>query len=322
MPRPDLCRVFRFGVFEADVHAGELRKNGAKVPLQEQPFQVLAALLQRPGELVWREDLRQEVWPQDTYVEFDHALNTAVKKIRIALGDCANSPEYVETIPKRGYRFLVPVEVVDDPELSKRAEWNAAAKYRADRWFPRTWVPVALFVLVMLSAALALRWSAGLRNPGVKRMVLAVLPFQDSSDGSGHASLCDGLTQELIMQAGRVAPSRLAVVPRAASLPYRHTSKTVAEVAGELHADYLVEGTLRGDARRVRVAVELIRVSDAASLWNDDFDRDTGDSLALETEVAASITEKIKYALVGSSEAGPGPSQPEALSVARQSKVK
>ena len=137
-------------------------------------------------------------------------------------------------------------------------------------------------------------------------MMLAVLPFQDSSDGSGHASLCDGLTQELILQAGRAAPSRLAVVPRASSLPYRHTTKTVAEVARELHADYLLEGTLRGDARRVRVTVELIRVSDAASLWNDGFDRDIGDSLALETEVAASITEKIKHALVGSSQAGPG----------------
>jgi TolB-like protein/DNA-binding winged helix-turn-helix (wHTH) protein len=311
MPRPDFCRVYRFGLFEADVHAGELRKSGVRVPLQEQPFQVLVTLLQRPGNLVWREELRQEVWPQDTFVEFDHALNTAVKKIRIALGDCANSPEYVETVPKRGYRFLVPVEVAENPQTSKTAEWNTLAKNRAGRWLPRTWAPIAFFVMVMLTAALALRWSAGLRNPGVKRMVLAVLPFQDSSDGSAHASLCDGLTQELIMQAGRAAPSLLAVVPRASSLPYRHTTKTVAEVARELRADYLVEGTLRGNTRRVRVTVELIRVSDAASLWNDDFDRDTGDSLALETEVAASITEKIKYALVGSSQAGPGHPSPE-----------
>ena len=159
--------MYRFGLFEADVQAGELRKSGVRVPLQEQPFQVLITLLQRPGSLVWREELRQEVWPQDTFVEFDHALNTAVKKIRIALGDCANSPEYVETVPKRGYRFLVPVEVAENLQASKPAEWNALAKTRAGWWLPRTWAPIAFFVIMMLTAALALRWSAGLRNPGV-----------------------------------------------------------------------------------------------------------------------------------------------------------
>src|SRR6202008_2881162 len=105
---PASCRVFRFGPFEADVDAGELRRDGIRVSLQDQPFQVLIALLDRPGELVWRDDLRAQVWPQDPSVEFDHALNTAVKKVRIAIGDCAPSPQYIETIPKRGYRFLAP----------------------------------------------------------------------------------------------------------------------------------------------------------------------------------------------------------------------
>lgn len=292
--RPGSCRVFRFGSFEADVQAGELRRDGAKVSLQEQPFQVLSALLERPGELVWREDLRQQVWPEDTFVEFDHALNTAVKKIRSALGDCANAPEYVETIPKRGYRFLVPVEVVEN-STSKALESTAAG---SRGWTRRNPVTVVLLTIVLLSAGLlVIRWRSS-RAAVDKRTVLAVLPLEDWSDGASHGLLCEGITQELITQSGKADPVRLAVVPRAASAPYRHTAKTVAEVAHELRADYLMEGNLRDDGERVRVTVELIRARDEARIWGGDFDRETGDSLALESEVAAAITEKAKAVLL------------------------
>jgi TolB-like protein/DNA-binding winged helix-turn-helix (wHTH) protein len=294
--RPDLCRVFRFGLFEADVQAGELRRDGAKVSLQEQPFQVLVALLERPGELVWREDLRQQVWPEDTFVEFDHALNTAVKKIRIALGDCANSPEYIETIPKRGYRFLAPVEVVEKAPSHSKEMMGAAGVWR---WLRRNPVTIALVATVLLSVALRsmLRRNTAL-DSAEKKMVLAVLPLEDWSEDSGHALLCEGITQELITQSGHADPARLAVVPHAASVAYRHTPKTVAEVARELHADYLIEGNLRADDERVRVTVELIRVRDEIRVWGEDFDREPGNSLALESEIAAAITEKAKLALL------------------------
>jgi TolB-like protein/DNA-binding winged helix-turn-helix (wHTH) protein len=293
--RPGSCRVYRFGAFEADVQAGELRKDGAKVSLQEQPFQVLVALLARPGELVWREDLRQQVWPEDTFVEFDHALNTAVKKIRIALGDCANSPEYVETVPKRGYRFLVPVEVVEDSG-SKTSYW---AKARLTGRPRRSAVSMALLAIVLLSVMfLGMRWRSSARESADKRTVLAVLPLEDWSDDANRGLLCEGITQELITQSGKADPARLAVVPRAASAPYRHTAKTVAEVAHELRADYLMAGNLRDDGERVRVTVELIRAKDETRIWGGDFDRETGDSLALESEVAAAITEKAKGALL------------------------
>ena len=299
MLRPDSCRVFRFGAFEADVRAGELRREGVKVALQEQPFQVLVALLERPGGLVWREHLRQQVWPEDTFVEFDHALNTAVKKIRIALGDCANSPEYVETIPKRGYRFLAPVAVIEDPQSTDSAEGTAAQRARSRGWLALTPVTIALCVAALLSLALlGMRWRAAARESAGRRPVLAVLPLEDWSDDASHALLCEGITQELITQSGHADPARLAVVPRAASVAYRHTPKTVAEVAHELRADYLMEGNLRGDGRRVRVTVELIRASDEARLWGDAFDRDAGDSLTLESEIAAAITERTKAALL------------------------
>jgi TolB-like protein/DNA-binding winged helix-turn-helix (wHTH) protein len=292
--RPGSYRVFRFGPFEADVEAGELRRDGARVSLQEQPFQVLAALLDRPGELVWREDLRQQVWPEDTFVEFDHALNTAVKKIRIALGDCANSPEFVETIPKRGYRFLVPVEVIEN-SASKTLEPTTVS---TRVWTRRYLVTFVWLMIVLLSGGLlAMRWWTA-RASADRRAVLAVLPLEDWSDDSRHGLLCEGITQELITQSGKADPTRLAVVPRAASAPYRHTAKTVAEVAHELRADYLMEGNVRDDGERVRVTVELIRARDEVRIWGGDFDREMGDSLALESDIAEAITEKAKGALL------------------------
>lgn len=111
MPPVTEVKIYRFGVFEADARSGELRKNGAKLRLQEQPFQILLRLLQNPGEVVTREDLRQQLWPADTFVDFDHSLNTAIAKLRDALGDSAASPRFLETLPKRGYRFLASVEV-------------------------------------------------------------------------------------------------------------------------------------------------------------------------------------------------------------------
>ena len=293
--RPGSYRVFRFGPFEADVLAGELRKDGVRVPLQEQPFLVLAALLDRPGELVWRDDLRQRVWPEDTFVEFDHALNTAVKKIRTALGDCANSPEYVETIPKRGYRFLVPVQV---SECSSTRPQEPVSIWR-DPWLGCTAILGAVFAIVLLSRAwMATSWEVFPRLPAPRKMVLAILPLEDWSDDGSHGLLCDGITQELITQSGKVAPARLAVVPRAASAPYSHTRKAVSEVAQELKADYLMEGNVRDDGELVRVTVELIRASDKARVWGGDFDRESGDSLALESDIAAAITEKTKAVLL------------------------
>jgi DNA-binding winged helix-turn-helix (wHTH) protein len=111
--------IVRFGPFEADLKARELRKQGRKVRLQEQPFRVLALLLQRPGEVVMREELRQALWPADTFVEFDHGLNTAIKKIRHALSDSADNPRFIETLPRQGYRLLMPVEVSQPPAVNR-----------------------------------------------------------------------------------------------------------------------------------------------------------------------------------------------------------
>jgi len=285
--------LWRFGEFEADVDAGELRKDGVKLHLQDQPFQVLAVLLRRSGQLVRREELRSEVWPQDTFVEFDQALNTAIKKIRVALGDDANAPRYVETIPRKGYRLIAEVSAPgemsgDVADVLSRAElgWSFSKQ--------RTVGGLAAIGVLLLGGILIARRSPAAQGHAQKKIVLAVLPFENWSDGARQKYLCEGITQELITQLGRVDPGRLAVAAHTTVEPYRHTSRTVADIGRELHADYLVEGSLRSDQQHLRVSAELIRVSDQARIWGDDFDREDGDLLTLERDVAASIGANVK----------------------------
>jgi TolB-like protein/DNA-binding winged helix-turn-helix (wHTH) protein len=294
--------VWRFGIFEADLEAEELRKNGLKVHLQGQPFHVLGVLLTHSGRLVRREELRREVWPEDTFVEFDHALNTAVKKIRFALGDDAMSPRYIETISRRGYRFIgevhAPSVVIPKPAPPKIESADdrddAASKWKLAG---KTLVAVAAIILLAFQLTHRLRVSQS-RNP--KPVVVAILPFESLSDDSELAHLSEGVSQELITQFGRLDPARLAVAARAAVQPYRQTSKTVTELGRELHADYLMQGNLRGDGQHVRVSAELVRVSDQARLWGDDFDLAGDDVLRLETNLATSIRTKVRAIVLAS----------------------
>lgn len=277
----------RFGEFEADLDAGELRKNGVRLHLQDQPFQVLAVLLRRPGQLMKREELRREVWPQDTFVEFDQALNTAIKKIRIALEDAANAPRFVETIPRKGYRFIAEI----NPPVSADGVSNVVSSAGNDAGLSRWRVigGVAAVVLLLLLGLWGVhRTPAAQEHPNGK-IVLAVLPFENWSDGVRQKYLCAGVTEELITQLSSVDPARLTVAAHTAVQPYEHTSKSVAQIGRELHVDFIMEGSLRSERQHLRVSAELIRVSDQARIWGDDFDREDGDLLALERELAASI---------------------------------
>ena len=284
--------VLRFGVFEADLDAGELRNGGTKIRMQEQPFQVLGVLLQRAGELVSREELRQQVWGERTFVEFDHALNTAIKKIRIAIGDDAATPQYIETIPKRGYRFIAPVQ-----RQSVVVAGDSTNVVLPRRGVP-AWIVACAACAMIALASLALLMARGPESGIVhrtRRVILAVLPFENSSGDAAQQPLCDGLTQELITQLGRIDPSRLGVAARSRVLPYRNASKTVTQIGTELGADYLMEGNLRRDGSHVRVTAELIRARDEVRLWGDEFDNaNGGEFLYVETEIAKAITDKVR----------------------------
>src|SRR3989442_14389445 len=153
-PQVQASRVLQFGAFEVDLRAGELRKSGARIKLQEQPFQILSMLLERPGDVLTREELRQKLWPADTFVDFDNGLNTAIKKLRDTLGDSADSPRFIETLPKRGYRFIYPVN-------GARAPVEVQALRIA--WWRQPWA-TGLLVLTVLFAALLAANVGGLRD--------------------------------------------------------------------------------------------------------------------------------------------------------------
>jgi TolB-like protein/DNA-binding winged helix-turn-helix (wHTH) protein/Tfp pilus assembly protein PilF len=295
--------IVRFGVYELDLQAGVLRKNGMRIRCQEQPLQVLAALLERPGELITRDELRKRVWPEDTFVDFDHALNTAVKKIRAALNDDADFPRYIETVPRRGYRFIAPVteeavQVFDTP-----ATLAAVASQEGDNLqeepFQMRWLMVSLAIAAVASGFYymnAHRTRASV-VAAPEHVILAVLPFQNMTSDATQESFSDGMTEETISQLGRVNSQRFAVIARTSAMKYKNAQKSVQEIGRELHADYILEGSIRRDGARVRVTTQLVRAEDQSPRWSKEFDYGSGEALNIESEVASEITAQVESIL-------------------------
>lgn len=240
----------KFDRFELDLASGELRKGGALVKLQPQPFKVLTLLAASGGRLVSREEIQKEVWTDDTFVDFNQGLNYCIRQIRAALCDDAEVPGFIETVPRRGYRFLASVEAVSQP-----------------------------------AAAVA------------RRVMLAVLPFENLSGDEGQEYFSDGLTDEMIAQLGRVNPQRLGLIARTSAMRYKHTDKRVDTIGRELGVSYVLEGSVRRSATRVRVTAQLIQVSDQTHLWADTYDRSVGDMLTLQSELAQAIAGEIRVQL-------------------------
>src|SRR5271169_3788728 len=189
MPLPSPTRVLRFGVFEVDPRAGELRKNGLRIKLQDQPFQVLVMLLERPGEMVTREELQRRLWPADTFVDFDHSLNSAIKKLREALGDQAENPRFIETLHRRGYRLIAPVDGNGTSAASASVESalikKAGAEPRTTRG-PRVGIALGLGAVAAILLLLVLGsnkfWSRpSATSTALQIRSLAVLPLQNLS---------------------------------------------------------------------------------------------------------------------------------------------
>jgi TolB-like protein/DNA-binding winged helix-turn-helix (wHTH) protein/Flp pilus assembly protein TadD len=312
-------RRLRFGVFEADLRTGELRKHGLRIRLQEQPFQVLAMLLVHPGEVVTREELRKALWPANTFVDFDHGLNKAVNKIREALSDSAQSPRFVETVARRGYRFLAEVQVADaalagSPELATPPPSPAArsdlttppppveevrdsgdlASTRPKLSSPLVW-KIAGLVLLLLTAALATRklhsWN---RSSPVIRS-LAVLPLESLSRDASQEYFADGMTDELISNLGQI--SALRVISRTSVMAYKHAHKSLPQIARELGVDAVVEGTVLLSGEQVRITAQLIEASADRHLWSQSYEGEVRDALSLQKKVAKSIVDQIRINL-------------------------
>src|SRR5258705_2745020 len=268
-PRRILC----FGSFEVDLASGELRRQGRKIGLQDQPFRLLALLLERAGEVVTREELRDKLWPADTFVDFDHSLNTAVRKLREALGDSAEAPRYVETIARRGYRFLAPVATLATVQVAHSADAAVASLRPSPAARPsisaRRLLILAI-VIVICAAALVAYWRVPRRGPTTQsglRLTLAVLPFDNLSGDAGQEYLSDGLTEEMITQLGRLEPDQLRVTARSSTWKYKHADRDIDRLRQELGADYVLEGSLRRAGERVRVTAQLIQALDPTHVW-------------------------------------------------------
>jgi TolB-like protein/DNA-binding winged helix-turn-helix (wHTH) protein len=264
------------------------------VHLQQQPAKVLELLLRRAGELVTRDEIRAAVWGQDTFVNFDQGLNFCIKEIRAALGDDADEPRYVETLPRRGYRFIAPVEAFHARPLPPPEPASAKTPPRRLAVAASLLTPAAL--LAVLLAWLA--WPARPRRAASPaRVTIAVLPFENLSGDAAQDPLADGLTDELTALLGRLAPQRLSVIARNGLMPYKGRERALERIGGELGADYVVEGAIRRGHERVRVTASLIKVGDRTQLFSEAYERQDQDRQALQREVAQRLAGRIEAAL-------------------------
>jgi TolB-like protein/DNA-binding winged helix-turn-helix (wHTH) protein/Tfp pilus assembly protein PilF len=291
-------RQIRFGPFEVDLHTGELRKQGLRLTLKGQPFDVLAILLARPGEMVTREELQKKLWPADTFVDFEHGLNTAVNKLREALGDSAENPRFVETLARRGYRFIYPVEgsAASQGAPSPLGKMLALQMPARKRWFLAL---TAALMVALVSLLFALN-VAGVRDRLLRHTVpriesIAVLPLENLSGDPEQEYFAEGMTDELIATLGKV--SALRVISRTSAMRYKKTDKLLPQIARELNVDAVVEGSVLRAGDRVRITAQLVQATTDKHLWAETYEREMRDVLSLQEEIAKAIAQQVQAKL-------------------------
>jgi len=311
---PDTTQVSfvrRFGTFEINLESEELRKNGMYLRLSGQPFQVLAFLIERAGDVVTREELHSKLWSADTFVDFDHGLNNAVARIREVLDDSPDSPRYVQTIPRRGYRFIAPVTNVHSARIAgSPADSTIAASQTmlgpaalgrrpgSERRFvftrPMAWLVGAVVIAVLVISFATYR--ASVRSAGQSAVKsLAVLPLKNLSGDPTQEYFADGMTEALITELGKINGPR--VISRQSVMQYKGSKKSLAEIARELNVDAVLEGAVARSEDRVRVTVHLAQASPERQLWAHEYDRNTRDVLSVEDDIARGVADEIQVEL-------------------------
>jgi DNA-binding winged helix-turn-helix (wHTH) protein/TolB-like protein len=284
-----------FGVYEFDPASGDLRRGGRPVRLQPQPARMLAALLEHPGEIITREALQEAIWGHDTHVDFERGLNFCAAQIRSALRDPASSPRFIETVPRRGYRFIAPVGV--PPEGGRHAmavgadlppetgSWKNTSSSRA-----RT-LAVAAALLVLAVAAVALV----ARGTTIAVPRIAVVPFDNETGSPDFDRIAKGVSDATVVRL--TTPERLprfGVIGNAAALRFTFVPRDLKAMGDSLRAQYIVLGQLKRDERGFRIVAHLIRVGDLTHVWAQSFDRDR-----LDLEEQSAIAEAIAQAVTG-----------------------
>jgi TolB-like protein/DNA-binding winged helix-turn-helix (wHTH) protein len=287
---PASTDLVRFGEFEVNLHSRELRRrDGAAVRLPDQSFEVLTMLLERPGELVSRDEIRKRLWSADTFVDFDHGLNNAVNRLRDALGDSADTPRFVETLPRRGYRFVGAIEEAARNgggavagSAAEDSPFTGPARRQVYRWI------AAAAALSVLIAILVWRVQTS-KHPVIH--TLAVLPFQNLSGDPSQDYFADGMTDELITM---LAKNRdLRVVSRTSVMRYKKIQRPLREIAAELGADGILEGSVARSGDRVHVTAQLIHAGSDTHIWAESYDHDLSDVSSLQTELAETIARQV-----------------------------
>jgi TolB-like protein/DNA-binding winged helix-turn-helix (wHTH) protein/Flp pilus assembly protein TadD len=301
--QPRVANRLRFDGFELDVRAGELRKHGVRVRLRGQPLLVLEILLEHAGDVVTREELQSRIWPADTFVDFDHSLHNAIARIREALGDSAETPRYIETLPRRGYRFIGPVE---NFETLKFPAENSDHKSSGLVLVPppkkkRSLILICGAAIVLALAAGAAWWYARGKAAAPPIHSIAVLPLENFSGDSSQDYFVDGMTDELITDLAKVGALR--VTSRTSVMRYKGAKKSLPEIARELQVEGIVEGSVTRSGPRVRITAQLLHGPTDKHLWADTYERDVGDVLKLQGELAEAIAEQVRAKLTATQQA-------------------
>jgi TolB-like protein/DNA-binding winged helix-turn-helix (wHTH) protein len=287
----------RFGVFEVDLQARELRKKGSRVKLQQQPFELLMILLEHPGQVVSREDLRQRLWPADVYVDFDRGLNKAMVKLRESLGDSSDSPIYVETLPRVGYRFIGPIQTVAEPapglplEVARNGHAAAAAVPTAQRKIQ--WRLVLRSAAVLLAIlALGLNWARRHRAALVAPIrSIAVIPLDNLSGDPGQDYLAAGMTDELTTMLAK--NSNLRVVSHTSVMQYKGARQPLPQIASALGVDGILEGSIERTGDKVHMTIQVIQAPSDSHVWAESYDRNANDLVTLPSDAAKTIATKL-----------------------------
>jgi TolB-like protein/DNA-binding winged helix-turn-helix (wHTH) protein/tetratricopeptide (TPR) repeat protein len=299
-----------FGAFEVDVRAGELRKHRIRIKLQDQPFRVLQILLEHPGEAVSRAELQRQIWPSDTFVDFERGLNNAVRRLREALGDSADAPRYVETLAKHGYRFIATVEkrksIVEVAASTDGTIEIQRAKTRSEPRFRfRVGLIAALGLFALAGALFALdaqgwrsKFALKLHPPIIES--LAVLPLRNLSGDPAQEYFADGMTDGLITELAQISSVR--VISHTSVTRYKKTDKTLPEIARELNVDGIIEGTVQREGDRVRISAQLLYAPLERHVWADTYERELRDVFSLERDLTQDIARQIKGRLSAQSQ--------------------
>ena len=318
--------IFRFGPYESRPRTRELYKHGSKVKVRPQPLQLLNLLLSRAGDVLTREELRQQLWSSETFVDFEHSLNTSVKEMRAVLNDSANEPQYIQTLPRLGYRFIAPVEIVerenDRPPSRQQVDTSSFSQagsapvvrefgvaefppanspdvplVRVPSW--RWWALPGLAAMLVVIAVGLLQWSRPRTRPELVNgsIMLAVLPFENLTGDAGQEYFSDGLTEEMIAQLGRIDPQHMGVIARTSVMHYKNSPEQLDQIGRELGVQYVLEGSVRRDSDKVRITAQLIRTKDQTHVWTHQYDREVNSLLSLQGEIAQEISDAIQVTL-------------------------